>query len=159
MSTHTLEETIKPSKTREFYSTYHLWFPSESCPFRRSEWIEAKLQSREWSPGECCNKQQQFDKRTRELFKTDRKNGTSLVCLCSKTYFGDELVTKQTCKGLNTHQNVFTLDSYLDESGFGTNASFRVKNHHIMTYKKIVLHCHTCIVNVLFYQTAFLLHL
>ena len=37
LATPSLEEAIKPSKRKEFYSTYHHWFPSESCSTRRSE--------------------------------------------------------------------------------------------------------------------------
>ena len=81
------EDVISPSKRHEFYSNFHHWLPSQSCSRHRQQWIEKKCLSQEWTPDECCLEQQRYDKRTPGLFKTEWE-GTAMVCLCSKTYFG-----------------------------------------------------------------------
>ena len=135
------EAVISPSKRREFYSNFHHWLPSQSCSRHRQQWIEKKCLSQDWTPDECCLEQQRYDKRTPGLFKTEWE-GTAMVCLCSKTYFGKGSQPKQVCKGLNTKQNVFSLETYLNviknqASGFGTNKSFRVKDNSVYTYEQV----------------------
>ena len=135
------EAVISPSKRHEFYSNFHHWLPSQSCSRHRQQWIEKKCLSQDWTPDECCLEQQRYDKRTPGLFKTEWE-GTARVCLCFKTYFGKGSQPKQVCKGLNTKQNVFSLETYLNviknqASGFGTNKSFRVKDNSVYTYEQV----------------------
>ena len=142
-----LEDVISPSKRHEFYSNFHHWLPSQSCSRHRQQWIEKRCLSQDWTPDECCLEQQRYDKRTPGLFKTEWE-GTAMVCLCSKTYFGKGSQPKQVCKGFNTKQNVFSLETYLNviknqASGFGTNKSFRVKDLHLhLCVSKLKLHLH-----------------
>ena len=65
-------------------------------------------------------------------------HGLSLL----QNLFRKKFPTQRVCKGLNTKQNVFSLETYLNviknqASGFGTNKSFHVKDNSVYTYEQV----------------------
>ena len=109
------EDVISPSKRHEFYSNFHHWLPSQSCPRHCQQWIEKQCLSQDWTPDECCLEQQRYDKRTPRLFKTEWE-GTAMVCFCSKTYFGKGSQPKQVYKGLTQNKTSFPSKPTLTSS-------------------------------------------
>ena len=144
ISEETLEDAIKPELKREFYETYHQWFPSPACDQHREQFVTAKLNKQPWSPTDCCAAEFTYTKRSPGLFKFEF-HGDGIVALCSKTYicFG-ERETKLSCKGIQKKRNrdKLTRAAYLhvlntQRPGYGINKGFRAINGKVYTYQQI----------------------
>jgi hypothetical protein len=92
-------------------------------------------------PRTCCHKHAKYDKRTQGLFKTEFR-ATSMICLCSKTYFAWNDQThesKLSSKGLNKRfidEPAAKYAKVLDEqtNEVSLNRGFRVIDNSIQTY-------------------------
>ena len=143
LSTKTIDEAIRPELRREYFETYHHWFPSKSCERHRQEFIECGISNTPFHQQQCCKDETLFHKRTPGLFKTEFQ-GLGIVALCSKTYicFGEK-ESKLSCKGLQKKRNLHNLtrEKYLNvlkmqQSGKGTNKGFVPKAGKIYTYEQ-----------------------
>ena len=93
-----------------------------------------------WFPRTCCQKHEQYDRRTPGLFKIEFE-GDEMIGLCSKTYI---VTTKEgeykfSSKGINKQRitDPFTIfKSVLEtkEKGSGVNIGFRPRNNGVCTY-------------------------
>ena len=141
LSEPSLAEAVRESKRREFYETYHHWFPSPVCDDHRDRFVRRSLKRKAVPIADCCAKRAKFDKRTPGLFKLEFK-GDKMICLCPKTYIieGQDR-TKFSSKGLSTKQNKFQTADYSrvlanEQSGTGTNTSFKMLRGKMHTYRQ-----------------------
>lgn len=145
-----LEDSVPPSRRRDFYSSYYKWFPALACDKHQKKFVSERVQGREWDVNKrkCCKKRHVFDERTPGLFKLEFA-GKGVIALCSKTYYcvgkkksdDKRLRTKFICKGLSKRLNKLTKDTYYrvlqnKQSGGGINRGFRTDGRGVLTYQQ-----------------------
>lgn len=140
-----LEKVIKSSLRREFWESYHLWFPRQYCNKHKTDFIEAKCQLENWSMNPCCKSIYKYDERTPGLFKSEF-SGHGCISLNSKTYIcwntSDSSEDKCRSKGVSRKHNKLTIDNYRSVleskvSVSGENRGFVNKDHRIFTYLQL----------------------
>lgn len=144
ISASSLEEVVKPERKREFFENYNSWFPTVACEKHYAEFVETKVEGREWVKPPCCIKLNALEQRKPGLFKKEYE-GDGMICLCSKTYFcwsqENERQNKCASKGLSKSNNILTKEDYLsvletETSKSGKNRSFKTLNNRIVTYEQ-----------------------
>ena len=64
LSTPSLEDAVRPELRQEFFKRYHHWFPSQACDNHMQDFVNARVQNKNWVPTDpCCRKRHAFDKR------------------------------------------------------------------------------------------------
>ena len=135
-----IEDLVKPHLKKQFYEEWSQWFPAEACEVHQKEFVHKKLAGEEWTPGDCCINKKKYDRRTPGLFKVEWE-GTGMIALCSKTYFGWGEKNKCSTKGISKTQNVIDKDQFLQvlqtkQSSGGVNIGFQVKDNAVYTYRQ-----------------------
>lgn len=143
-----LDEVIKPHLRSEFYTHYGKWFPRLACDTHHQDFIQDKMQGKNWVMKECCKKINKYDQRTPGLFKEEFR-GVGIISLNSKTYFcweeetseDTDLTVKYRSKGLSRKQNKLTRDQFMSvlsskNSVSGENRGFCKKDNQIFTYSQ-----------------------
>ena len=138
-----LDNLVKPNLREAYFKERHLWFPSESCDnhHHRLNYETARTYNLPWIPPPCCQDRLQHDQRTPGLFKIEWE-GDQMTSLNSKCYIGQKGDTsKVSCKGSIQKQNHLTPAIYnrvlnTKESHDVCNTSFRVIDHHVVTFKQ-----------------------
>ena len=115
--------------------------PVVACNDHKNDYVESKVQGKDWNPSLCCQNHLKFLRREPGLFKKEFE-GNRLVALACKSYYcsGDG-ENKQVSKGVSIHQNRLTFDQYLevlrnDQPLFITNRGFQTRNHKVFTYNQ-----------------------
>ena len=142
-SVHDLEDALIPERRREYFERVHHWLPTPVCDIHRASFVECKVAGvLPWRPrGPCCENRLLEDNRTPGLFKTEWQ-GSGLVALCSKTYFGQGDENKLSCKGLQKSKNDLAYATYKSVlttgvSAGGTNSGFRcAPDGRVVTYEQ-----------------------
>jgi hypothetical protein len=136
LSTHNLADAVRPQLRHEFYKVYDRWFPSETCPTHRAEFISSQGKTR----FDCqnCRDRKLYEKRTPGLFKLEYE-GAGMVSLCSKTYhcFGE--YDKTSTKGLTKQHNTLDKNIFMDvlttqQAQGGKNVGFKTQGAAVYTY-------------------------
>ena len=142
-----LEAVIKPDLRREFYEESSKFLQVESCENHRTEFVDTRVEKREWQPPQCCVDAKTESRFTPGLFKVEH-TGDVITALCSKTYItysrnaaGEEFDKKISCKGLNKNLNPLTGEIFnrVLETGVaegGTNTGFINKNDGVYQYEQ-----------------------
>ena len=134
-----LESVIIHEKKREFYESFHSWFPSQCCNACRNEWIDSKCNNLLFKSCPECLNRIKYDKRTPGLFK-EEWHGDGMIALCSKSYFGwGSGGNKTALKGIRKN-NEYRRDYWMSvlmgqKLGQGTNRGFQQKHNHTVTYE------------------------
>ena len=140
ISGNSIEEVVKPHLKQQFYEEWNQWLPAEACDQHQADFVQMKVCGQEWEPADCCKKRKKYDKRTPGLFKIEWE-GTGMIALCSKTYFGWGEKNKCSTKGISKHHNQLDKEKFLDvlkskQSRGGINVGFQVKNNTVYTYRQ-----------------------
>ena len=136
-----LHHVIKPELRKQFYEQWDQWFPAEACRAHKQDFVTTMLEGKDWHPTECCVKQKKYDRRTAGLFKIEWQ-GSGMVALCSKCYFGwGEEGDKRSTKGLNKDRTPINKEMFKEvletmQPTGGHNMGFQVKNNKMYTYKQ-----------------------
>ena len=136
-----IEQLVKPHLKEQFYQEWNQWLPAEACSVHHQDYVHTKLVGKEWQPHSCCVQKKKFDKRTPGLFKIEWE-GTGMVGLCSKTYYGwGDKTNKCSTKGISKKHNQLDKKQFLDvlmtkQSAGGINVGFQVKNNTVYTYRQ-----------------------
>ena len=139
LSASCLRKVIRPEKLQEFYQEYDQWFVSEACSAHKNDFIATSVRGDAWvALCDECIESKKYHTRTPGLFKVEFE-GTSIVSLCSKTYYCSGEKDKLSCKGVIKCQNNLTKQHYLDvlystTPKLCTNRGFRLKNAGTCTY-------------------------
>ena len=125
---------------KEFYREWGQWFPAEACQIHQEEFVQQKVEGQMWQPQPCCIKQKKYDKHTPGLFKVEWE-GSGMIALCSKTYFGWGEENKCSTKGIDKRHNQLNKEHFLQvlmskQSCSGINVGFQVKNNTVYTYRQ-----------------------
>ena len=67
----TLDDCVKPSFRKEYFTVKREWMPADSCNDHFDEYLECKLNNKEWKPSKCCEDFKKHEKRTLALFKQE----------------------------------------------------------------------------------------
>ena len=136
-----IERLVKPHLKEQFYEEWNQWLPAEACLAHHQDYVRTKLEDKEWQPHSCCVQKKKFDKRTPGLFKIEWE-GTGMVGLCSKTYYGwGDKTNKCSTKGISKKHNQLDKKQFLKvlmtkQSAGGINVGFQVKNNTVYTYRQ-----------------------
>ena len=49
-----LDDCVKPSLRKEYFIVKRKWMPADSCNDHFDEYLECKLNKKEWKPSKCC---------------------------------------------------------------------------------------------------------
>ena len=141
-----LEALVKDDKRLEFYKEFSNYLQAESCKAHRQEFINTRVDKKEWQPTQCCKDAHIASRFEPGLFKIEH-TGDVITALCSKTYItytkhpdGREDDIKLSCKGLNKNTNNLTGTTFIDvletgEAAGGVNRGFRVKSDGVYQYE------------------------
>ena len=137
ISGNSIEEVVKPHLKQQFYEEWNQWLPAEACDQHQTDFVQMKVCGQEWEPADCCKKRKKYDKRTPGLLKIEWE-GTGMIALCSKTYFGLGERNKCSTKGISKYHNQLDKEKFLDvlktkQSRGGINVRFQVKNNTVST--------------------------
>ena len=66
-----LDDCVKPSLRKEYFTVKRKWMPADSCNDHFDEYLECKLNNKEWKPSKCC---QDFKKHENRLWLFLNKN-------------------------------------------------------------------------------------
>ena len=136
-----IEQLVKPHLKEQFYQEWNQWLPAEACSVHHQDYVHTKLVGKEWQPHSCCVQKRKFDKRTPGFFKIEWE-GTGMVGLCSKTYYGwGDKTNKCSTKGISKKHNQLDKKQFLDvlmtkQSAGSINVGFQVKNNTVYTYRQ-----------------------
>ena len=141
ISANKLEDVVRPSLKKHFFTHVHQWIPSKCCGNHINDFAACKLAGVPFSQTQCCKDKELFDKRTPGLFKLEA-SGEEMIGLSSKTYL---LTSKESCKfsckGINKTQvmnPVTTFRTVLEtgETQSCVNKGFRVKDNKVFSYQQ-----------------------
>ena len=142
-----LEDLIKPDKREAFYHEFSNYLQVESCLDHRQEFVDTRVQGKEWQPTQCCKDVNTKSRFTPGLFKVEH-TGDVITALCSKTYItytkqpdNTEGDVKISCKGLNKNTNNLTGEIYRNvienkEAAGGVNRGFKVRADGVFQYEQ-----------------------
>ena len=136
-----LEDVVRPSLKKHFFTHVHQWTPSKCCGNHINDFAACKLAGVPFIQTQCCKDKESFDKRTPGLFKLEA-SGEEMIGLSPKTYL---LTSKESCKfsckGINKTQvmnPVTTFRTVLEtgETQSCVNKGFRVKDNKVFSYQQ-----------------------
>ena len=135
-----MEDLVKPHLREQFYQEWPQWLPAMACTKHQSSFVETKMEGKEWHQQDCCKARKMYDKRTPGLFKVEWE-GTGMVGLCSKTYFGWGVKDKCSTKGISKSHNILDQKTFLEvlttkQSKGGINVGFQLKDQTLYTYRQ-----------------------
>jgi len=132
ISSDSLQECIKPSM-KTTYEKALKGYCTDNYPPQNVDMP--------WFPRTCCEKHENFDKRTPGLFKLEYE-GDLMISLCSKCYFiGNDENYKFSSKGINKRyitnpKSIFKQVLENKQGVEGKNVGFRLKDNSIYTYQQ-----------------------
>ena len=137
----TLDDCVKPSLRKEYFTVKRKWMPADSCNDHFDKYLECKLNKKEWKPSQCCQNFKKHENRTLALFKQEYQ-GQNSISLAPKSYFcSGEDGNKSGSKGVQIKQNNLSFKDYQQvlETGIPKtvqNVGFRSHKHNMYTYKQ-----------------------
>ena len=63
-----LDDCVKPSLRKEYFTVKRKWMPADSCNDHFDKYLECKLNKKEWKPSQCCQNFKKHENRTLALF-------------------------------------------------------------------------------------------
>ena len=78
ISRSTLDDCVKPSLRKEYFTVKRKRMPADSCNDHFVEYLECKLNRKDWKPLKCCQDFKKHENRTLALFKQEYQGQNSI---------------------------------------------------------------------------------